>query len=62
MAVSAGIEILPVDDQMFSDGLFPLAETLLMSGDPGRGSADDVAASTPYSAIFAGERLRDDGS
>ena len=62
MAMSAGIETLPVDDQMFSDGLFPFAETLLMTGDPGGGSADDVVASTPYAAIFAGERLRDDGS
>ena len=62
MVVSTGGNALPVHDDVGSDPFLPLAETLLVAGDPRRGSADDIAASTPHAAVFAGERLRDDGS
>ena len=62
MTVAASIEALPVHYNMFTDGGFPIDESLAMAGNPGGGSTDDISALAPDAAVFAGQRLGDDGS
>ena len=62
VTVAASVEALPVDDYMFADQLLPIAELLLTTGNPGRGSADDEPSLAPDATVFAGKGLRDDGS
>ena len=59
---SAGIEAFPVDDDVFSNGLFPRAESLLMARNVGVGVDDDVFAMVPHASRFAGQCLGDDRS